>query len=110
MKLLIKIGLLVSLVQAERHGIRQYLAFLYLLLISCICKFKTHYLDQVLCGGPSFCFVLFFHTYVSSKIDEITLFRYKAQNEAKRKKERTRHVVVTDDVPCRINITNFLDL
>ena len=47
-------------------------------------------MDQVLCGGPSFCFVLFFHTYVSSKIDEITLFRYKAQNEAKRKKERKK--------------------
>ena len=37
-----------------------------------------------------FCFVLFFHTYVSSKIYEITLFRYKAQNEAKRKKERKK--------------------
>ena len=34
-----------------------------------------------------FCFVLFFHTYVSSKIYEITLFRYKAQNEAKREKK-----------------------
>ena len=37
-----------------------------------------------------FYFVLFFHTYVSSKIYEITLFRYKAQNEAKRKKERKK--------------------
>ena len=36
-----------------------------------------------------FYFVLYFHTYVSSKIYEITLFRYKAQNEAKRKKERS---------------------
>ena len=59
-------------------------------VFTCTSKFKTHYLDQVLCGGPSFCFVLFFHTYVSSKIYEITLFRYKAQNEAKRKKEEKR--------------------
>ena len=52
-------------------------------------------MDQVLCGGrgggPSFCFVLFFHTYVSSKIDEITLFRYKAQNEAKKKKKERKN-------------------
>ena len=49
----------------------------------------------------------------------------KKEEEEERKKERkksqernklgvnrllTRHVVVTDDVPCRINITNFLDL
>ena len=45
----------------------------------------------VLCGGPCFCFILFcFFIHKFSKIYEITLFCYKTQNEAKKKRKEEK--------------------
>ena len=53
-----------------------------------------------------FYFVLFFHTYVSSKFYEITLFRYKAQNEAKRKKKKKEKNSCTKKCPWACHGSN----
>ena len=63
--------------------------------LHCVSKSKTHYLDLALCGGPYFCFLLFYffiHTFLVKFMKSVySVIKHKMkQKERKEKREEEK--------------------